>query len=305
MTSTEGPGEEMARGHPREMATEMPAGTPVALPFLTAARLVGVYRWVERRLFEVVGSWAAHEPIAQARIFFDVQSRLHAWHADLWEARLPVAHGVDHESLTIPASAELDRVVSGLGGLPAQRDRERLGDPGPAPTGGAGGTLLRLVGLGRVMLPRLIAQYDLHLRRAAPIADAAVMRSLRFVLVDETEAWRQAETLIQALVRRPSDVAVVTAHQQALESLLAGVPGIFAWPAERRTQTSSVRPGAIRHGQSSRVDQAPATAFVAPPPETVAVRLVTSLPSEQTTPPAGPAGEPLPKRGEPDGAQEA
>jgi hypothetical protein len=183
------------------------------------AAVIGGYQWIERRLFEVLGGWVTAEPITEARLLFDVYSRQHGWHAELWAERLPVLDSLDPATLTIPPSAEVDRLLSLLAG----------GAPGQAST--AGGTLLRLVGLARVVLPRLIAGYGLHLRRATAVADAPVVRSLRLVVRDEVEAWQATETLVQTLVDRPHDIAVVTAHQQALEEVLAGIgPGLVPWP---------------------------------------------------------------------------
>ncbi len=131
----------------------------------------------------------------------------------------PSRDGVDHAILTLPPNAEVDRLLGLLAGGPA----------GQAPA--AGGTLLRLVGLARVVLPRLIAGYGLHLRRAAPVADGPVIRALRLVVRDEVEAWWATETLVQTLVDRPHDIAVVSAHQQSLEEVLAGIgPGLVPWP---------------------------------------------------------------------------
>jgi len=204
------------------LTADTPAGAGAgagALGLEVQARLVGGYQWIERRLFEVLGGWVTSEPIAEARLMFDVYSQQHAWHAELWAERLPVLDGLDTATLTLPPSTEVDRLLSFLAG----------GAPGQAPA--AGGTLLRLVGLARVVLPRLIAGYGLHLRRAAPVADAPVVRSLRLVVRDEIEAWQATETLVQTLVGRPHDIAVVTAHQQALEEVLAGTgPGLVPWP---------------------------------------------------------------------------
>ena len=86
----------------------------------------------------------------------------------------------------------------------------------------AGGTLLRLVGLGRVVLPRLVVGHSVALRRASAVSEAPLRRCLRLVVRDETEQWRAVEALIETLLRRPHDVAVVTAHQQQLEQLVAG-----------------------------------------------------------------------------------
>ncbi len=55
-----------------------------ALSLDAQARLVGSYQWVERRLFEVLGSWVASEPVPEAQMLFDVFSQQHAWHAELF-----------------------------------------------------------------------------------------------------------------------------------------------------------------------------------------------------------------------------
>jgi hypothetical protein len=196
----------------------VPAGS-AALTLEEQGRVIGGYQWIERRLFEVLGGWVVSEAVAEARLVFDVYSQQHAWHAELWADRLPVLDSLDPATLTLPPSVEVDRLLALLAG----------GSPGQAPAGG--GTLLRLVGLARVVLPRLIAGYGLHLRRAAPVADGPVVRSLRLVVRDEVEAWQATETLVQTLVHRPHDIAVVTAHQQSLEEVLAGIgPGLVAWP---------------------------------------------------------------------------
>jgi len=195
------------------------AGGDGAVSWEVQSRVIGAYQWVERRLFEVLGRWVGSEPLAEAGLVFDVYSQQHAWHAELWGQHLPVREGVDPATLAVAPGAEVDRLFGRLSGGP--------GDGGPA----SGGTLLRLVGLARVVLPRAIAGYRLHLRRASPVADAPVVRSLRLVIRDEVEAWQATEALVQTLVARPHDVAVVTAHQQALEELVAeSGPGLVPWP---------------------------------------------------------------------------
>jgi len=189
-----------------------------ALPWEVQSRVVGAYQWVERRLFEVLGAWVASEPLPEAAVVFDLYSQQHAWHAELWGEHLPVRDGLDPATLAVAPGDGVDRLFGRLAGGP--------GDGGPA----SGGTLLRLVGLARVVLPRAIAGYRLHLRRSSPVADAPVRRSLRLVIRDEVEAWQATEALVQTLVSRPHDIAVVTAHQQELEELLAEHgPGLVPW----------------------------------------------------------------------------
>ncbi len=191
----------------------------VALTLVESARLLGSYRWVELRLFEVLGNWVANETEAEARLLFDIQSRHHAWHAELWGARLPdVDSVVDPDLLTVAPDEGTEELMSSLGGVPGSEE-------------GSGGTLVRLVGLARVVLPRLVCGYGYHLNRAALVSDAPVIRALRLALRDDMEDWQAVELMVQSLIRRPHDVAVVTAHQQRLEALVVGSgPGLVAWP---------------------------------------------------------------------------
>ena len=195
---------------------------PDQLSLVELARMVGGYRWVEFRMFEVLGAWVASESQAEARLMFDVQSRQHAWHAQLWADRLPSVEGVVDPDLVSVAPAEgTVEFFATLGGV---RNGESAG----------GGTLLRLVGLARVVLPRLACGYAFHLRKAVSVSDSAVVRALRLALRDETEAWQSAELMVQSLIRRPHDIEVVTAHQQRLEALVAGTgPGLVPWSGEQ------------------------------------------------------------------------
>jgi hypothetical protein len=188
------------------------------LTLVDSARIIGGYRWIEARLFEVLGSWVTTETVHEARLLFDIQSQLHAWHSELWAERLPSVEGVsDPESVTVAPNEGVEQLVSELGG---SHDGEF-----------GSGTLVRLVGLARVVLPRLLSGYLRHQRLAVPASDAPVIRALRLTIGDEIEAWQQTELMVQGLIRRPHDVAVVTAYQQHLESLIAGSgPGLVPWP---------------------------------------------------------------------------
>ena len=215
-------------------ATPVSPGPAVALE--AQARVVGSYQWVERRLFEVLGSWVASEPVADAQVLFDVYSQQHAWHAELFADRLPALDSVDPATLMMSPRGDVERMFGVLAGT--VRDDESTDTEARAARGGpdgsvpAGGTLPRLVGVGRVVLPRLVTGYTLHLRRLSAVADAPLIRALRLVLRDEVEQWQAVESLTESLLRRPHDVAVVSSHQQRLEALVAqSGAGLVPWPA--------------------------------------------------------------------------
>jgi len=176
------------------------------------AQVVGAYLWIERRSFEILGSWVAREASEEARLLFDVHSQQHAWHAELFYERLPVLDWVDREGLAVPPSDAVEVALAMLAGTEV--------------------TLLRLVGAGRFLLPRLIAGYSLHLERATAVADAPLMRALRLVLRDELEAWQATEALTQSLLANTKDSDSVSSHLTSLEEPFVGTGlGLVPWPS--------------------------------------------------------------------------
>src|SRR3546814_4627208 len=54
-----------------------------------SARRVGHYKWIEMRLFEVLGGWVATVPELDVKLRLGTHCYHHAWHAELWHKRLP------------------------------------------------------------------------------------------------------------------------------------------------------------------------------------------------------------------------
>lgn len=184
-----------------------------SLPLPVTASLVGGYRWIEQRLFELLGGWAAEATQPKLRVHLDEQSARHAWHASLWADRLPVRDGVSADELTV-APAVAARVLALL-------DQSRAE------------TVPLLAGLYRVVLPRLVTGYTRHLGATAPVSDGPVIRALRLVVADEIEDWHAGELLVQDLLTRPDDVAPVSALVHQLESAVVETgtsTGLTGWP---------------------------------------------------------------------------
>ena len=156
--------------------------------FLTleeAARVAGHARWLEERLFEVVGGWAAVETDAAAKAVFSAHSLRHAWHGAVWRDRLPRVAHLDPEALTAPAGSGVADRFDEMAGVTAR---------------GLDGTRER-VSLLTALLRGLVEAYRERIARAHPLADGATVRWLRFVLADETAALEE----LQALPRGSQD----------------------------------------------------------------------------------------------------
>jgi hypothetical protein len=170
----------------------------------TAARL-GAYAWLQERLFEVVGGWAATVPEAEVRIVLGVHADHHAWHARLWRERIPRVHTVDADAVVAPAHGA-DAVVDALRA--------------------AEGTVERLAGTYRAVVPALVATFGEHRRAASPLADGPVVRALELAGRDLVADWAEGDALLRLLVRTRNDVARAATASRAVEELLvdAGPP---------------------------------------------------------------------------------
>jgi hypothetical protein len=181
--------------------------TPVARPLLETAELVGAYRWLEHRLFELTGGWALEPSTPAVQVHLSEVSLQHAWHAELWEDRLPVLASVDPAALTRPPPG----AEAALAVLEAAPD-----------------AVTRLGGLYRALLPRLLAAYDRHAATAAPVADGPVVRALTLVRRDEIDQRRAGEALLEGLWAGTDDLDRALDTARRLESaLLNGGSALF------------------------------------------------------------------------------
>src|SRR5204862_321047 len=87
-------------------------------------------------------------------------------------------------------------------------------------------TIEKLVGVYRVLIPHKIAAYTFHLNNTSSITDAPTIRSLKFILQDELDDWRDGEMLIQSLIETVDDIERAARHQARLETLLVSAGGI-------------------------------------------------------------------------------
>lgn len=182
---------------------------PGAFTVEESAKRVGHYKWIEMRLFEVLGGWVATVPELDVKMKLGTHCYHHAWHAELWHKRLPELREMNPERLTAPPNDELVGFVDAL----TEPEAPEL-------------TIEKLVGAYRVLIPHKVAAYTYHLNNTSSITDAPTQRSLKFILQDELDDWRDGEMLLQSLIETEDDVQRAAAHQARLEWLLVQAGGI-------------------------------------------------------------------------------
>ncbi len=198
-----------------------------ALRLQEAALRHGAYRWVEHRLFELTGSWAAAPGVPDdARLFLFEASAQHAWHAELWEARLPKLAGVDRDRLTRPVGGAVGPLLASLAPGAFDGDDETAGRR-------------LLVGLARVVLPLLLVSYRRFGQRLLPVSDGPSIRALTLVVQDEEGELAVAEAAVDTLVSGPEVAQQAAEWTRALgypvlrggtdDDLLPWSEGDLAW----------------------------------------------------------------------------
>ena len=174
-----------------------------------SARRVGNYKWIEMRLFEVLGGWVATVPELDVKMRLGAHCYHHAWHSELWHKRLPELREMNPERLTEPPNEEMVKFVDAM-------TEPEAGEQ----------TIEKLVGVYRVLIPHKIAAYTYHLNNTSRITDAPTIRSLGFALQDEFDDWRDGEMMLQSVITTAQEVDRAATRQAELEKLMVEAGGI-------------------------------------------------------------------------------
>ncbi|MSO37170.1 MAG: hypothetical protein EXQ69_02845 [Acidimicrobiia bacterium] len=174
-----------------------------------SARRVGAYKWIETRLFEALGGWIATVPELDVKMILGRHCYHHAWHAELFDKRLPELREMNTDRLCAPANDAMEEFVEAL----REPDAPEL-------------TIEKLVGVFRVLIPRKIAAYTFHLNGTSRVTDAPTERSLEFILQDEWNDWREGEMLLQSLIDTPEELERAIRRQHELEAIVVRAGGI-------------------------------------------------------------------------------
>lgn len=166
------------------------------------------YRFAEQRLSAAMGGWVATIPELDVKSLLGLHCYHHAWHADLWRARLPELREANEDRAEPPNEA-FERFMTELAGPEDPDD-----------------TIEKLVGIYRVLVPHLLAVYSFHQRVTSDITDAPTVRILRFMIDDDVEQLITGEMMIQDLARTPELRERAGKWQTHLDVLLAASGGV-------------------------------------------------------------------------------
>jgi hypothetical protein len=173
------------------------------------ARRAGHYKWTEMKLFEALGGWIATVPELDVKMRLGTHCYKHAWHAELWHKRLPELREMNPDRLTVPANDAMVRFIDAMTEPEAPEQ-----------------TIEKLVGVYRVLIPHFISAYTYHMNNTSEITDMPTIRSIKFILQDEFEDWRDGEMLLQSLISSPEEADRAAAHQARLEKIMVEAGGI-------------------------------------------------------------------------------
>ena len=191
-----------------------------AADLATIGRRMGFERWAALRTFETFGGWIESVPEPEVKRLLGTQCPIFAWHAQLWQERIPAVGELTPESATRPPSpggaAFIDAVQA-----PAD-------------------TILRLTGAFRVLVAHHVAAHSAWRGATDPMVDAPTARVLDLIVRDELDAWRAGDAMLRSLIRTADDARRAAHHQGELEALLVSAREASpAGAAARGTATRS------------------------------------------------------------------
>jgi hypothetical protein len=175
----------------------------------TAAHRTGGHRWIEQRLFEILGRWSVELAVPEAKSMLGSQSFHHAWHAELWGGCLPSLPHLDPDGATAPPTPEVAAFFEEVADEPGEHD-----------------AVARLAGVYRVVIPRLAAAYGHRAAGAHEVVDGPVLRALELIRPDLARDGERGERLVQSLLRTGDDARRAADRQGRLEALLIDAGGI-------------------------------------------------------------------------------
>ncbi len=176
------------------------------LTTVQTARVVGELQWSAERLFGILTTWASEADRSAIAVVLATSGRHLGWHAaDLGEL-MPDSTLLADE-VVVPPRPALDAALDAIRAIP--------------------GSVERLAVAHRVLLARMAARCVAVTHRAAPHADAALLRQVEFCLTDLRRDRDEGEMLLVGLLTDTETVERVGRRVVEAEARLVAAGGLF------------------------------------------------------------------------------
>ncbi len=222
------------------------------------ARCVNAFAWIEQRLFEVVGGWASTETDALLKVLFDTESRVHGWNSLLWKNEMPPEGSLRAES---SFSSEDQNILVAPGFVTVMDQIESdWQDTGVVSYGHLGV-------LCKVVLPRLLLTYRLHMAALSPVTDGSFARAVSIAYDDIMDVWHAANLTLEVGWGHPAPPTTPTDPTTTPVSPDSPTPAPFSRQINRPYQVPPTNP-----------PDSPATTPLTNPPDSPATAPPTPAP---------------------------
>ena len=222
------------------------------------ARCINAFAWIEQRLFEVVGGWASTETDALLKVMFDTESRVHGWNSLLWKDEMPPEGSLRAES---SFSSEDQNILVAPGFVTVMDQIESdWQDTGVVSYGHLGV-------LCKVVLPRLLLTYRLHMAALSPVTDGSFTRAVSIVYDDIMDVWHAANLTLEVGWGYPALPTTPTDPPPPFVSPASPAPAPFSRQINRPYQVPPTNP-----------PDSPATTPLTNPPDSPATAPPTPAP---------------------------
>ncbi len=222
------------------------------------ARCINAFAWIEQRLFEVVGGWASTETDALLKVMFDTESRVHGWNSLLWKNEMPPEGSLRAES---SFSSEDQNILVAPGFVTVMDQIESdWQDTGVVSYGHLGV-------LCKVVLPRLLLTYRLHMAALSPVTDGSFARAVSIAYDDIMDVWHAANLTLEVGWGHPAPPTTPTDPTTTPVSPDSPTPAPFSRQINRPYQVPLTNP-----------PDSPATTPLTNPPDSPATAPPTPAP---------------------------
>jgi hypothetical protein len=148
------------------------------------ARLAGSYKWCELQIAAALGSWSDAIPESSASALCGSHAHIHAWHADLWNDRIPTLWDTDNAHLVQPPHTEAESAIQRLS------NHEKLAT-----------TAQKLDAMYCDVLPMLREMYTIHLKAIDSRIDPPTARILELCITDTDKHIALGTSVLDAVLK--------------------------------------------------------------------------------------------------------